>query len=88
MLKSELRADEYRAKALDAISLGDDRIPALVRVLPALDPMEAAFLRDELRFRLMQLRTDAGLGAWQAWNMGREGARHALEEADERGALD
>jgi len=71
-----------------AISLGDDRIPDLVRVLPALDAEEAAFLRDELRHRLSQLRTDPGLTAWQAWNLGRERARAALEDAEARGQLD
>ena len=71
-----------------ALSLGDDRIPDLVRVLPALEPEEASFVRDELRFRLSELRSDAGLQAWQAWNLGRERAVAALEAAEARGELD
>ena len=71
-----------------ALSLGDDRIVDLVRVLPALEPEEARFVRDELRFRLTELRSDAGLTSWQAWNLGRERARAALEAADARGELD
>jgi hypothetical protein len=71
-----------------ALSLGDDRIPDLVRVLPALDDDEAAFVREELRFRLHELRTDPALDAWQAWNLGRARALSALETADARGELD
>jgi hypothetical protein len=71
-----------------ALSLGDDRIPDLVRVLPALDEDEAGIVRDELRFRLLELRSDPALDAWQAWNLGRERALSALEAADARGALD
>ncbi len=71
-----------------ALSLGDDRIPDLVRVLPALEPEEASFVRDELRFRLSELRSDAGLRAWQAWSLGRERAIAALEAAEARGDLD
>ena len=71
-----------------ALSLGDDRIVDLVRVLPALELDEARFVREELRFRLRELRSDAGLKSWQAWNLGRERARAALEAADARGELD
>ena len=71
-----------------ALSLGDDRIVDLVRVLPALEPDEARFVRGELRVRLFELRSDPGLTSWQAWNLGREGARAALEAADARGELD
>ena len=71
-----------------ALSLGDDRIPDLIRVLPALDREEARFVRDELRFRLSELRSDPGSSSWQAWNLGRDRARAALEAAEARGALD
>ena len=70
-----------------ALSLGDDRIPDLVRVLPALEGEEGRYVRDELGFRLSQLRSDPGLSSWQAWNLGRDRARTALEAADARGAL-
>ncbi|HEX7172486.1 MAG TPA: DUF4173 domain-containing protein [Candidatus Limnocylindria bacterium] len=40
-----------------ALSLGDDRIPDLLRVLPALDDPAASIVREELRFRLDELRT-------------------------------
>jgi hypothetical protein len=69
------------------VTLGDDAVPALIRVLPALGADDAMFLRDELGFRLDQLRADEGLNAWQAWNAGRSTAREALERADERGEL-
>ena len=71
-----------------ALSLGDDRIVDLVRVLPALEPDEARFVRGALRVRLFELHSDAGLTSWQAWNLGRERARAALEAADARGKLD
>jgi hypothetical protein len=70
-----------------AVTLGDDAVPALIRVLPALGADDARFLRDELGFRLDQLRADEGLNAWQAWNAGRSTARDALERADDRGEL-
>jgi hypothetical protein len=82
---------EHGLSGIDTIyvlSLGDDRIVDLVRVLPALEPDEARFVREELRFRLSELRSDPGLTSWQAWNLGRERARAALEVADARGALD
>lgn len=69
-------------------SLGDDRIPDLVRALPALPEPDAGDLRSELRLRLEELRTDPTLTAWPAWNLGREAARAALEAAAERGELD
>lgn len=71
-----------------ALSLGDDRIPDLVRVLPALDDEEAAFLREELRWRLRELHADPTLESWPAWNLGRARALSALEAADARGQLD
>jgi hypothetical protein len=71
-----------------ALSLGDDRIPDLVRALAALEGDEATYVRDELRFRLSVLRTDPSLDAWQAWNLGRARALSALEAAEERGELD
>ncbi|MDQ2673414.1 MAG: DUF4173 domain-containing protein [Chloroflexota bacterium] len=71
-----------------ALSLGDDRIPDLVRVLPALEAHAADYVRDELRFRLQQLRTDPALEAWQSWNLGRVRALAALEAAAEAGRLD
>jgi hypothetical protein len=71
-----------------AISLGDDRIPDLVRVLPALDGSEAGFVRDELRRRLGELRSEPALRTWQAWNLGRQRALSALSAAEARGDLD
>lgn len=73
---------------LYVLSLGDDAIPSLLRALPHLDPTQAAFLRDDLRFRRAELRVSPGLNAWQAWNAGREAARDALEAARGRGELD
>jgi len=70
------------------LSLGDDRIPDLVRGLPALTEQEGEFVRETLRFRLHELRTDPALDAWQAWNLGRARALAALETADARGDLD
>lgn len=71
-----------------ALTLGDDRIPDLVRVLPALTATEASLVRDELRHRLAELRSDPGLRAWQAWNLGRQRAMAALTAAEARGVLD
>lgn len=71
-----------------AASLGDDRVPDLLRVLPALDGDEAASVRQELRFRLHRLRADPALDTWQAWNVGRAQALGALEAAEQRGDLD
>jgi len=71
-----------------ALSLGDDRIPDLVRVLPALAGHEASLVREELRHRLDELRVDPGLRAWQAWNLGRQRALTALTAAEARGDLD
>jgi hypothetical protein len=71
-----------------ALSLGDDRIPDLVRVLPALEAHEADYVRDELRFRLQQLRTDPAFDAWQSWNLGRVRALAALEAVEDAGHLD
>lgn len=68
-----------------ALSLGDDAIPALVRVLPNLDETDAGYLEEELGRRLRELRSDAGLNAWQAWNAGRSAARDALDAAHELG---
>ena len=67
-----------------ASSLGDDAIPELVRALPVLDPASAEMLAQSLSFRLDELQSDSALSAWQAWNIGRESARDALEAA--RGA--
>jgi Domain of unknown function (DUF4173) len=71
-----------------AVSLSDDRVPDLARALPALEAQDGTFLRRELRHRLSELRTEPGLSAPQAWNLGRERARAALEAAEERGDLD
>jgi hypothetical protein len=60
-----------------ATRLGDDAIPALVAVLPALNPVDRA----ELRRRLMLRRDDlaaSGTTGWPSWNLGREAARAAL----------
>lgn len=70
-----------------AVTLGDDAVPTLLGALPALDEDEADYLRDELKFRLGQLRADTGLQAWQAWNAGRAAARDALEASSARGEL-
>lgn len=68
-------------------TLGDDAVPHLVRALPHLDEARAESLAAELRFRLDELR-DNGLQAWQAWNLGRERARDALEAAADDGLLE
>ncbi|HEX7196008.1 MAG TPA: DUF4173 domain-containing protein [Candidatus Limnocylindria bacterium] len=72
---------------LYALSLGDDAVPAMVRVLPFLDGAQARLLAESLGWRLEELRHDDGLNAWQAWNAGRVSAREALERADARGQL-
>jgi hypothetical protein len=71
-----------------ALSLGDDRIPDLLRALPGLAEPEAGFVRDELRHRFAELRANPGLRAWQAWNIGRQQALAALRAAEARGDLD
>jgi two-component system sensor histidine kinase BaeS len=64
-----------------ATRLGDDAIPALVAVLPALPPAD----RSELDLRL-RMRRDALAAAdttgWPSWNVGREAARAALATLD------
>ncbi|HEX5039874.1 MAG TPA: DUF4173 domain-containing protein [Candidatus Limnocylindria bacterium] len=70
-----------------AASLGDDAIPELVRVLPALDPDDAELLSRSLSIRLDELRTTPALDAWQAWNAGRAAARDALEAARAAGQI-
>ena len=70
-----------------AASLGDDAIPDLVRVLPALDAPSAEMLAESLSFRLDELTAQDGLNAWQAWNAGREAARDALETAQDAGQI-
>ena len=72
---------------LYALSLGDDAVPSLVRVLPAVDRTQARLLAESLGWRLAELRHDDGLNAWQAWNAGRAGARDALERVAARGDL-
>ena len=72
---------------LYAISLDDDAIPSLVRVLPALEEGDPTYLAESLGRRLAKLRTEDGLNAWQAWNAGRAAARDALQAADDRGEL-
>jgi hypothetical protein len=67
--------------------LGDDAIPPLIRALPEIDPGSAAYLRDQLDFRLEELRNQDGLNAWQAWNAGRAAAKDALSAAEVRGDL-
>ena len=69
------------------LSLGDDAVPDLLRALPALDARRATFLETDLAARLSQLRNEAGLNAWQAWNAGRSAARDALEAARAAGDL-
>lgn len=75
---------EHGTAGLDELylaSLGNDAVPALLRALPLLNGKRAEFLRLDLGLRLRDLR-DPGLEAWQAWNLGREVARDALESAD------
>ena len=68
-------------------SLGDDAIPELVHVLPALHGSDGSWLRAQLAFRLEALMEEDGLNAWQAWNAGRSAARDALTDAESRGDL-
>ena len=75
---------EHGTEGLDELylaSLGDDAVPALLRALPVLDGKRAEWLELDLALRLQLLR-EPGLEAWQAWNLGREIARDALESAD------
>jgi len=60
-----------------AAGLGDDAIPALVRVLPALAPADRSSLELALRERRDELAVD-GSNGWPSWNLGREQAREAL----------
>lgn len=72
---------EHGTAGLDELyltSLGDDAVPGLVRAMGLLDADRAEYLRMDLGFRLRELR-EPGLEAWQAWNLGREVARDALE---------
>lgn len=68
-------------------SLGDDAVPGLVRLLPALPDAEARYLAEELAWRLDALETDPALRGWPAWNLGREAARVAMRDAWARGEL-
>ena len=75
---------EHGTAGLDELyltSLGDDAVPGLLRAIGLLDSDRAAYLRMDLEFRLRELR-ESGLEAWQAWNLGREVARDALEAAE------
>ena len=75
---------EHGTEGLDELylaSLGDDAVPALLRALPVLDGKRAEWLELDLALRLRHLR-EPELEAWQAWNLGRETARDALESAD------
>jgi hypothetical protein len=72
---------EHGTAGLDELyltTLGDDAVPGLLRALALLDADRAEYLRMDLGFRLRELR-EPGLEAWQAWNLGREVARDALE---------
>lgn len=60
-----------------AVRLGDDAIPALVAVLPALGPIERSELTRRLQARRDALAEPATDG-WPSWNLGREAARQAL----------
>ena len=60
-------------------SLGDDAIPAIVDVLPALPVSVRTQVAIGLDARRVQLATDPALVAPQAWNLARERARRALE---------
>jgi hypothetical protein len=83
--------EEHGRAELDhayAVSLGDDAAVALLTALPRLEEPDADRLRDALRRRLDELRRDPAQQGWQAWNLGRETARTALEAAEDRGVLD
>jgi hypothetical protein len=74
---------EHGTVGLDELylaSLGDDAVPGLIRALPLLEDARAEWLELDLALRLRHLR-EPGLEAWQAWNLGREVARDALESA-------
>ena len=74
---------EHGTAGLDELylaSLGDDAVPGLLRALPLLDDQRAEYLTFDLGLRLRDLR-EPRLEAWQAWNLGRELARDALESA-------
>jgi hypothetical protein len=74
---------EHGTVGLDELylaSLGDDVVPGLLRALPLLDDERAEYLTFDLGLRLRDLR-EPRLEAWQAWNLGREVARDALESA-------
>ena len=58
-------------------ALGDDGVPALVRVLPALGTADRAELLGWLESRRRSL-AEPDASAWPAWNLGREQARAAL----------
>lgn len=60
-----------------ATRLGDDAIPALVAVLPALGPADRSELSRRLLVRRAALDEAAATG-WPSWNLGREAARKAL----------
>jgi hypothetical protein len=66
------------------VSLGDDAIPAIVDVLPALSASVKPSLVAHLDARRVQLATDRALVAPQAWNLARERARAALERLPRR----
>ena len=72
---------------LYALTLGDDAVPSLVRILPVLEGEGADLLAESLGWRLDELHREDGLNAWQAWNAGRAAARDALEAAATRGDL-
>ncbi len=77
---------QHGTEGLDELylaSLGDDAVPALLRALPLLDGKRAEWLEFDLALRREHL-DEPGLEAWQAWNLGREIARDALESADLR----
>ena len=59
-----------------AVGLGDDAIPSLVRVLPALPDADRAALDGMLRTRRAILEAEPQ--AWPSWSLGRQLARDAL----------
>ena len=66
-----------------ATRLGDDAIPALVTVLPALDPADRSELLRRLADRRDALRDREAMG-WPSWNFGREAAKAALADLPSR----
>ena len=61
--------------------LGDEAVPVVLEALPQLGRDDRARLARSLAVRLAILDRDEGSRSWQAWNLGRERARAALDAA-------